>query len=54
MTIDCIMVDDDPKTSDMVIDTYDLLSPGAAKVEVSDDGNTWVEVHGKALNDCNE
>lgn len=52
MTIDCIPVDDDEKTSDMILDTYDQPYPAAAKIEVSYDGSNWHQVFGKALNDC--
>jgi hypothetical protein len=48
----CVSVDANASTSDLVIDTYDQPYPAAAKVEASHDGSSWVEVSGRALNDC--
>jgi hypothetical protein len=48
-----IIVDSSTATSDMILDTYDQPFPGAAKIEVRQDGSEWVNVPGRALNDCN-
>lgn len=49
-----ITVDSSLATSDLVIDTYDQPYPAAAKIDASQDGSTWVEVVGPALNECDE
>jgi hypothetical protein len=48
-----ISVDSSTATSDMILDTYDQPFPGAAKIEVRQDGSEWVNLPGRALNDCN-